>query len=149
MQSNMIISTLFSDKRNENIFPNMSGTVWMWSYDGKHPRGILEFLADGKIKYRFKKREGGWTITHNGSILEANFGGENHFLSYVSQYEIAILRFPVRDPRSLMFLFKGTLGRRLGRRLGRNCTISLNAYIGTFKSTWDPISNHNKLIYAS
>ena len=99
--------TSFSDQTDENFFPNMSGTVWMWSYDGKRPRGILEFLADGKIKYRLKKREGGWTIKNDGSTLVANFGGEEHELSYDSQYEEAILQIPQRNPQSLMFWWKG------------------------------------------
>lgn len=91
----------------EDIFPNMSGTVWMWSYDGYHPRGILEFLADGKIKYRLKKREGGWTIKDGGSTLLANFGGEEHELKYFSQYEEAVLTSPQRDPPSWMLWIKG------------------------------------------
>ncbi|KAL5255615.1 hypothetical protein ACHWQZ_G010999 [Mnemiopsis leidyi] len=97
----------YNSIQGDNIFPNMSGTVWMWSYDGKHPRGILEFLADGKIKYRLEKREGGWTIEDSGSILVANFGGEEHILGYFGQYEVAILWSPIRDPRSRMYLLKG------------------------------------------
>lgn len=84
----------------------MSGTVWMWSMDAKHPRGILEFLSDGKIKYRYQNREGAWYIRSDGYLF-AKFGGEDHYLQYYNG--AAILLQPYRSPPSVMIWLKGKL----------------------------------------
>ena len=110
MQSRIIISISATDQTVNSMFPNMSGTVWMWFYDGKHPSGLLEFLGDGKIKYRLGKRQGGWTIRDGGLTLVVNFNGEEHILSFFSEEEKAIpLSSWIRNPRRLMFLLKGML----------------------------------------
>ena len=96
-----------TDQTVNGVFPNMSGTVWVWSDDGERPKGLLEFLADGKIKSQLGKRQGGWTIKDGGFKLALNFNGGDHILSSFSQDEVAILLKPIRYPPSSMVLLKG------------------------------------------
>ena len=90
----------------------MSGTVWMWSFDSKHPRGLLEFISDGTIKYRYKNREGSWSLRDDEATLVAAFGGETHELKYYSAHTApltAVLMNPTRIPhRSIMWWQKGS-----------------------------------------
>ena len=88
----------------------MSSSVWLWSEDGKHPGGLLEFLADGKIKFRYGARDGEWSY-HNDerTFLRADFGAEQHYFFYDARRETATLVYPSRYPASEMWWLKGSL----------------------------------------
>ena len=107
----VLISGDESGDESHHIFPNMSGSVWMWSHDGKYPRGLMEFLPDGQIKRRYGKRGGAWYLQSDGMLVvkfTADVLATKHILRFDNRTQKAYLEEPSRRPQSQLWWLKGT-----------------------------------------
>ena len=90
---------------SNDVFPeDTCGSVWTWAHNGTTPNGIIEFLADGGTKWFNGQRQGSWKLKQSGTILETEFNGVHHELFYCAAERKAVLKSPVRNPPSVMWI---------------------------------------------
>ena len=88
-----------------NVFPeDTCRSVWTWAHNGTIPNGIIEFLADGGTKWYNGQRQGSWKLKQSGTLLKTEFNGVHHELFYCAAEKKAVLKSPVRNPPSVMWI---------------------------------------------
>ena len=77
-----------------------STSTWIWAHDGTTSDGVLELLADGRVKWYYGDRQGSWELRDGGKILDITFNSVFHELKYKDGK--ANLIVPSRTPPSSM-----------------------------------------------
>ena len=89
---------------DHNFPSSLSGSLWIWAHNGTDKNGTIEFLEGGVTRWNKGEKQGHWTLKDNGKLLETQFNGVYHEMVYNSQQERAVLKVPVRNPPSVMWI---------------------------------------------